>query len=335
SLLVTGYWLLVTDNSQRATSNEQQVTSTEHRAPGTEIIVVDNGSSDGTPEMVAQAFPLVRLIRNRENRGFAAACNQGFAVARGRYLMLLNPDTVVHPGAPDALLACVQADPMVGLVGPRILGPDGRIDYRCARRLPTPMSEFWEWAGVARRFPDVPFLGHNLMYRWDHRSDRDVEMISGVCMLMPRAVWEQVGPLDEGYFMYGEDADYCRRVAAAGYRIHYCADAVVEHRGGASSIQQPTTAATVEALWGVNRYFRRHLGGWAALYHRSLMALVALVKSGGYGIAWLVSRGERRRLDAQVRLHGAWLRWALGFPVPRLRKPGGGNRGVENRKQRH
>lgn len=226
-----------------------------------EIIVVDNASTDGTPERVREAFPEVRLLRNPVNRGFPAANNQGMAIARGRYFFLLNPDTVVLDGAIASLIAFADAHPKAGVIGPQLLNPDGTVQSS-RRRFPTFWTALFEstwWQPYAPR----GILRH--YYVLDRPDDevQEVDWVTGAAMLVRREAVEQVGPMDEGFFMYAEELDWCRRMRAAGWRVFYNPVAKVIHHGGRSSDQVPAVQHLAFQRSKI-RYFRKHHGPVAA-----------------------------------------------------------------------
>jgi N-acetylglucosaminyl-diphospho-decaprenol L-rhamnosyltransferase len=215
----------------------------------TETVVVDNDSRDGTLEALATEFPDARLVANRENAGYARAVNQGLAATAAPFALVLNPDCVVRAGALRALLDHAAARPGAGLVGPRILNPDGSLEYS-ARAFPDHFTFlFNRYSLLTRLFPGNRFSRRYLLTDWDHASAREVDWISGACMLARRAAVEQVGGMDEAFFMFNEDVDWCRRMKPAGWTVDYEPAAVVVHHIGAS---RSRVAARV--IWG------RHLG---------------------------------------------------------------------------
>jgi N-acetylglucosaminyl-diphospho-decaprenol L-rhamnosyltransferase len=214
-----------------------------------EIVVVDNDSRDGTLEALAAAFPEVRVIANGENVGYARAVNQGLAATAAPFALVLNPDCEIHPGALRALLAHAAAHPRAGIAGPRILNPDGTLEFS-ARAFPGPLTFlFNRYSLLTRLFPGNRFSRRYLLTDWDHASVREVDWISGACMLARRAAVEQVGGMDEAFFMFNEDVDWCRRMKQAGWAVTFEPAAVVVHHIGAS---RSRVAARV--IWG------RHLG---------------------------------------------------------------------------
>lgn len=197
-----------------------------------EVIVVDNASSDGSAAAVKANFPDVLLIENAQNVGFAPANNQALRVAGGRYVILLNSDTVVCPGALEALVAFMDEHPRAGACGPRLLNADGSLQPS-AHPMLTPGREFWRLMFLERIRPRVTYP----MQRWDATTPRRVEVIKGACLLLRRAALDQVGLLDESYFMYTEEVDLCHRIAQAGWELWWEPRAEVIHYGAASSKQ--------------------------------------------------------------------------------------------------
>ena len=219
-----------------------------------ETFVVDNASSDGSPQMVRERFPWVRLIENEENLGFAAANNQALRQARGRYALLLNSDTEVQPGALAALVEFMAAHPQAGAVGARLLNADGSLQPSCHPML-TPGREFWRLIFLDRLWPRATYpLG-----RWDLATPRQVEVIKGACLLLRREALAQVGLLDEAYFMYTEEVDLCYRLAEAGWELWWLPSARVIHREAQSTRQ--AAAKMYVQLYRSKVHFYRKFGG--------------------------------------------------------------------------
>ena len=197
-----------------------------------EVWVVDNASADGSAAMVRARFPWVYLIQNEQNVGFAVANNQAIRGSRGRNVVLLNSDTRVRPGALGALVAFVQAHPRAGAVGARILNGDGSLQPSCHPML-APGREFWRLLFLEGIWPRATYP----MQRWDLETPRQVEAIKGACLLLRREALDQVGLLDEGYFMYTEEVDLCYRLARAGWELWWVPQAEVVHHQAQSSRQ--------------------------------------------------------------------------------------------------
>ena len=258
----------------------------------TEVIVVDSASSDGSVEMVRREFPAVRLIASDENLGYSRGNNRGAAEAGGRYLLLLNPDTEVVGDALATMARYLDAHPAVGVVGPQLRYPDGTLQSS-RRRFPTLATAFCESTLLHQWFPE------NQVARRYHLADRPadtpqaVDWLVGAALMIRREVWRQVGPLDEGFFMYFEELDWCRRCRAAGWEIHYLPAAQTIHHEGKSS-EQIVAARTIRFQCSKIRYSRKYYGaGWAWIIRLFLLATFAF-QLAEESFKWLV--GHRRPL---------------------------------------
>jgi hypothetical protein len=212
------------------------------------IYVVDNHSSDGSAAMVRAEFPVVRVIEQPANLGYAAANNVGLRAAGcdgdqpPRYVLLLNPDTLLKPDDLAEMLAFMEAHPQAGAAGPKLVRQDGSLDKACRRSFPSPENAFYRLSGLSRLFPRHPRFGrYNLEYL-DPDQVAEVDSIVGAFMLMPGAVLQQVGLLDERFFMYGEDIDLCFRIKERGYKVYYNPAVTVLHYKGAASRQRSTAS---------------------------------------------------------------------------------------------
>lgn len=256
-----------------------------------EVIVVDNASTDGSPAMVTTEFPETVLIRNAENRGFAAANNQGFEVARGRHLLLLNSDTLILGDVLGASVRYLDTHEEVGAMGCRVLNPDRTMQRSC-QMYPGLLNLALQVSGLSRlSWP--AFFGRQLMMDWQRDSAREVETISGCYLILRREVLAGVGPLDEDFFFFGEETDWCRRMRDAGWRLMFVPVGEIIHHGSASARKLDhrrdllLTAAIV-------RLHRKHGGrlsaamAWTLLFafnlsHAALWSALSLVRPGRAG----------------------------------------------------
>jgi hypothetical protein len=258
----------------------------------TEIIVVDNASTDGTVEAIRQRVPEVQLIGNEDNRGFAAASNQALAAATGDFLLLLNPDTIVPPGGFAELDRFARDHPEAGLIGPKLVNPDGTLQHSC-RRFPTPMAALFRHTILGRLFPHNRWSAEYVMAEWDHVTPREVDWVSGACMLVRRESYERVGPLDEGFFWGSEDVDYCFRAHRAGWQVLYTPQPVVVHKVGASTNQVPVRTF-VRFHRSMYRLYRKHFARTvfdAALIWLGVVLRAALV-IGAWHLGQAVTRAR-------------------------------------------
>lgn len=221
-----------------------------------EVWVVDNASTDGSPEMVAAEFPSVYLIQNTDNLGFAAANNQALAQASGRHALLLNSDTVVLGDVLPASVAWIDAHPKVGALGCRVLNTDGSLQITCSR-FPSLLNLTLQATGLSR-LPGS-FFDRYRMERWNRRNPRPVEVISGCYMLVRREVLTQVGLLDEAFFFFGEETDWCRRISKAGWELWFTPVGEIVHHGG-GSVRKLNHKRDVMLSAGTVRLHAKHYG---------------------------------------------------------------------------
>jgi GT2 family glycosyltransferase len=253
---------------------------------GLETVVVDNSPGDGAAAGVAREFPGVRWITSPENVGFARAVNRGIAATSAPFVALLNPDCEVRPGALAELLRFHAARPDTGIAAPQILNPDGSLEFS-ARGYPGAAAFlFNRYSLLTRLLPGNPWSRRYLLTDWDHTSVRDVDWVSGACMCVRREAIAAVGPMDEGYFMFNEDVDWCRRMNQAGWRVRYVPEAVVVHHIGASK-GRVAPRVILERHRGMVRYFRKH--------HPSNPVTEAAVGALVMTRAWLMLAGNALR----------------------------------------
>lgn len=219
-----------------------------------EIIIVDNASNDGIAEMVGEYFPDIRFFESPENVGFAGGNNIGLREARGRYRMILNPDIVVLPGALEKMVAVMDASPDIGLLGPKLLGPDKSLQYSCYR-FPTLVTPLLRRTPLGATHRGAKIVGDYLMADWDHGASRDVDWLLGAALMVRAEALARVGLFDDQFFLYFEDTDWARRFWKTGYRVVYFPEAELIHfhrRESAEgsfleSVLRPTTRAHVRS----------------------------------------------------------------------------------------
>jgi GT2 family glycosyltransferase len=204
-----------------------------------EVIVVDNNSKDQSVSEISNQFPQVRMVVNPENWGFSKGNNQGIVIAQGRYILLLNSDTVIQPDTLDIMLRFMDCHPKVGAAGCKLILPDGTLDKACKRGFPTPSASFYYAFGISKLFPNNPCFNQYQLSHLDPDGEYPVDCLVGAFMLIRREVIEQVGMLDEDFFMYGEDIDWCYRIKQAGWVNYYYPRTHIIHYKGASSRKKP------------------------------------------------------------------------------------------------
>ena len=255
-----------------------------------EVVVVDNGSTDGSQEMVRAEFRKARLIENVENVGFARANNQALPLCNGRYVMLLNSDSEVLPGALDTLLDFMDAHPEVATVGPQLIDPTGALKILTAGRLPSLRSVFLHYFFLSRLFPRI-FRGVYLVPSQVGEEPVPVEWVTGACLLARRDVFVELGGLDESYFMYAEDMEFCQRVVRAGLSIYLVPAAKVIHRGGASGRDLSRERST-RWLVSLHELFARDRSRPAIIAFDLIHAAGLLIRAVLYAAWSLVRRGD-------------------------------------------
>lgn len=247
-----------------------------------ETILVDTGL-DGSAAMVRRDYPEMMALEAPENPGYAAANNIGLRRARGRYLLLLNPDTVVPPDAFARSVAALERDPGVGILGAKLVRGDGRLDLACRRSFPTPRTALYHFLRLPKLFPaNVRFGAYNLTYR-DPDQEYDVDSVVGAFMLLRREVLEHVGLLDESFWMYGEDLDLCWRAKAAGWRTRYVPSVRVLHLKGESS-KTRSLKCTYEFFRAMHLFYRKHYAGNAPGMQNALVT-AGIVAIGAASLA--------------------------------------------------
>lgn len=222
-----------------------------------ETVVVDNASTDGTLEAVARAFPRVRSIANTENVGYARAVNQGIAATTGEFVIVMNPDCTIRAGAVSTLIGYLREHPRTGVAGPKLVNTDGSLEFS-ARGFPDHFTFlFNRYSLLTRLFPNNRHTRRYLLSDWDHASARDVDWLSGAFLMVRRAAIDQVGGMDEAFFMFNEDVDWCRRLKHAAWAVSYVPEAVVVHHMGASR-SKVSNQVILERHRGMIHYFHKH-----------------------------------------------------------------------------
>lgn len=217
-----------------------------------EVVVLDNASTDGTVDLVRREFPTARLIASSSNAGFGPGCNRAWRETSAPFVLLLNPDAQLQPGAALALLECARATPSAGLVGPRLLNPDSTLQHSCFRFPSLRMVQ----TGLFFDLPiDSPRNGRYLEAEYERA--RPVEHLLGACLLVRRAAVEQIGLFDEGFFMYFEETDLCYRMQAAGWQNWYAPNATAIHVGAHSTSRDPERMSAI-FFQSQARFWRKH-----------------------------------------------------------------------------
>lgn len=264
-----------------------------------EVIVVDNASSDGSTQLLHERFPGVSVIANQTNVGFACANNQAIAVSRGRYILLLNSDAIVHASAPALMVEFMDSHPEAAVVGAKLFNPDGSFQASYGD-FPGIFSELALSAGIDRLIFGKDFPSHSAA---ESIEIRNVDWVGGACLAARRSAVESVGPLDESYFMYSEEMDWCFRFRQHGWQVFFLPAAQATHRKGQSSVQ----ADEQRAIWlheGRMRFYARHHNGSAARFLSLSCRIIAVVKA----VVWfcVAAFSGRRRESAKRKSRANW-----------------------------
>jgi len=284
-----------------------------------EIIVVDNASTDGSPECVTRQYPWVNLIRNAENMGFAKANNIGVSVSTGKYLCFVNSDVTVLPGCINSLVEYCEEHPEAGMVGPRIIGSNGQLQRSC-RGFPSIWNMFCRALALDSIFHGCKlFTGYSLDC-WKHDSLRRVDILSGCFWLVPRQSLLQVGLLDESFFIYGEDMDWCKRFWSKGWQVVFVPFGKAIHYGGASSSKAPIRFY-IEMQRANLQYWIKHHSSLAVLSYFLILCLHMLLRVTVYSFRLLCCPTEHLWRH-KVRKNWKCLKWLVSLGVGVAKRPG-------------
>lgn len=262
-----------------------------------EVIVIENASTDGSAEMAQREFPEFRTLVQTENLGFTRGHNLALQQRKGRHAALLNSDTVVHPGAIRTVLQYLEQDPAVGIIGPKLLNPDGSLQYSC-RRFPNPVAAAFRNTPLGKLLPNNRFTREYLMQDWGHDEPRRVDWVSGAALFLREETLQAVGGLDPDFFMYCEDVDICKRAWEAGFEVVYLPSAVITHAIGRST-DKVANRMIVRFHRSMMRYYVKHelpKMNWLARPPMALFAAGALSVRASLFLAKNLVDEVRRRM---------------------------------------
>lgn len=268
-----------------------------------EVIVVDNASTDGSPEMVAQQFPEIILQRNSKNERFAKPNNDAMKISRGRYLFLLNSDAAVRPGALERLVTFMDSHANVGTCGPQLLFPDGRIQPSC-RGFVSLWTHCCDMFLLDRLFPSSPLFAGSEMTFFDHKEEREVDHVMAAAVIVRREVVQSVGMFDEKFSIYYNDLDWSYRIAASGWKTVYLPSAqVVHHLGSTARPLIKEENIFREQYENIVYFYQKHFGVTSVVAYKILLAIGFLPRTLFWFLRSIVDRSEtvQQRLDFSVR----------------------------------
>jgi GT2 family glycosyltransferase len=271
------------------------------RSAASEVIVVDNASSDGSVEMLRREYPWVKLHANQSNLGYGAAANQGIASCAAPYVLLLNSDTILQHGALEALALYLKDHPEAAIVGPRLMDSDGTLQASCYP-FPTPFHTILEnsaWAVFLGRFirRNLPGLRNLYLRTWPHDTERIVPWVKGAVMAIRRAPFDAVAGFDEAFFMYFEDADLCYRLRATGWQIHFAPVTTVIHLGGASTSKYRVEMG-IQQIASTLQFYARHSSTLRVVLMLLVLKAIMLARWTGATVRFYLSRDldQRKKL---------------------------------------
>ncbi len=252
-----------------------------------DVIVVDNLSTDGSADGIAERFPQVHLIRSQTNLGFAGGNIAGLPHAKGRYILLLNPDTIVEAGSVDALVDFLDAHPNAAAAGSLLLNSDGSLQPSCFP-FPTPLRELWRLLHLDKLIP----LALYRQAEWERTKPRPVDVLQGTSLALRRTAIDQIGFLDDAFFMYSEEVDLCYRLHQAGWQLHWLPTSKVIHYGGQST-RQAARSMFLQLYRAKTQYFRKHYGAGSVFLYKIILTLAALLRLAAAPLVWLASPAKR------------------------------------------
>jgi len=262
-----------------------------------EVVVVDNASDDRDFSQLKAAQGPLSVILNDRNVGFAAACNQGLRCLHADYYLLLNPDCIVEENSVDRCVEFLQRNLDVGIVGCRVNNPDGSLQLACRRTIPRPSTAFYRFSGLARLFPNnARIAAYNLSHLYDLQSHQ-VEAVSGSFLMFRSQLYQEIGGLDERFFLYGEDLDFCLRATRGGWKVFYVAEAEVTHYKNVSS-RRDTKRSTYHFYEAMELFYRKH-------FHSDAGRLERLVVPLGIRFLYGVKRA-RQILFGKTEIGSSW-----------------------------
>jgi GT2 family glycosyltransferase len=266
---------------------------------GYEIIVVDNGSNDGSQGMVKDLFPEVKLICNAQNYGFAKANNIGIKESAGRYICLINSDVEVYENCLQRMIEYMDDNIGIGVLGPKTYNADGSLQRSCFE-FPRPWNMFCRALALDTMFPKIKIFSGRLMTYWAHDEIKNVEILNGCFLMVRREVIEKVGALDETFFFYGEDMDWCKRIRDAGWHVVFYPKAEIIHYGGASSANSPVRFY-VEMFRAELQYWTKHYGRCGNVIIIAIIWLHMLIRIIGMGAVFILRPGKRKDAICNIR----------------------------------
>jgi len=275
------------------------------------IIMVDNDSKDHSVELITENFPKVEIIQTGANLGFAGGVNIGAKAGKGEYVLLLNPDTVILDGAIDKLMAYAKTTPNAGIWGGVTLNNDLSLNPNNARARLSFKTLLFSALGLSKAFNNSCFFNHDNYGCWDRTTEREVDVVTGCFFLTPRSLWNTLQGLDETFFMYAEEADYCIRAIKKGYQPRVTPDARIIHHGGVSETN--LSGKMLKLLKGKAELINKHASSWQKPIYKGLLQLHVLNKLLSLKLFSLIKNSKKETLSEWQKVYQQRKEWLRGY----------------------
>lgn len=303
--------VLVSYNTAEYTKRAIESVYAETTETDFNIIMVDNDSKDNSEELIASKFPDVKIIQTGANLGFAGGVNIGAKASDSRYILLLNPDTVILDGAIDKLMSYAEKTPTAGIWGGITLNNDLSLNPNNARARLSFKTLLFSALGLSKAFNKSCYFNHDNYGCWDRKSEREVDVVTGCFFLTPRVLWEELEGLDETFFMYAEEADYCIRAIKKGYQPRVTPEARIIHHGGVSEVN--LSGKMLKLLKGKAELINKHAKNWEKPIHKGLLQLHVLNKLISLKLLSLVKKDKQASLNEWQIVYGQRKEWLKGY----------------------
>ena len=303
--------ILVSYNTAEYTRRAIESVYAETTITEFKIIMVDNDSKDNSVALIANEFPKVEIIQTGSNLGFAGGVNIGTKASDSEYILLLNPDTVILDKAIDKLIAYAQKTPQAGIWGGVTLNNDLTLNPNNARAKLSSKTLLFSALGLSKVFNKSCFFNHDNYGCWDRKSEREVDVVTGCFFLTPRKLWEQLEGLDETFFMYAEEADYCIRAIKKGYQPRVTPDARIIHHGGVSEVN--LSGKMFKLLKGKAELINKHAKSWEKPLHKGLLQLHVLNKLASLKLVSLFKKDKQIVLNEWRTVYKQRSEWLKGY----------------------
>ncbi len=303
--------VLVSYNTAEYTKRAIESVYEETHDTDFKIIMVDNNSKDGSEELIAKEFPDVEIIQTGANLGFAGGVNVGAKTSDGEYVLLLNPDTVILNGAIDKLMTYAKKTPQAGIWGGVTLNNDLSLNPNNARAQLSFKTLSFMALGLSKIFRGSCFFNHDNYGCWDRKSEREVDVITGCFFLTPRSLWEELEGLDETFFMYAEEADFCIRAIKKGYQPRVTPDAKIIHHGGVSEAN--ISGKMLKLLKGKAELINKHYANWKKPLYKGLLVLHVFNKTMALNLLSLIKKNKIPTRDEWRIVYSQRKEWLRGY----------------------